>query len=402
MHKIIKTIFLSFVVFGVFNTKAQEEISLSRYNGFGGIKDNWFIELGVGGQVLFATDASLRVPYERITPHISLSCGKWISPFIGVRLQFQSYQLNGAASSKGIYTANRVLGNNIFGNDDPVRDYVKIKPDGSYAQNIYYLNMHFDLQISIMSLIHKGYSESDKWDAIPSIGIGYMHVFEKNGIPAEDMLSANFSIMGKYRINSYFDVNLEVQSAVFPDQFEGRITGKTNESNFAFSAGVTYNFGKKKFNQLVGNHSVVEVQEPVDERIIDTVYIEKVVEVVKVERDTVKIEPQEYSITSILFSIGDDTPKYDVTLNYCDVANFLEQNPNKKIRLDAYSDKETGSLSRNMEISKKRIQFIKNILVKKYKVKESQLIENPIGSGGKQPYNKNKLNRVVVCTVIME
>src|SRR5574344_184171 len=309
MQKIINAIAIVSLFFSTIAVQAEEELSATRYNGFGGIKDNWYVELGVGGQVLFATNASLRLPYQRITPHISLSCGKWISPFIGVRLQFQGYQLNGAYTSKGIYTADKVLDNSIFGNNDPVREYAKIKPDGSYPVNIYYLNMHLDLQVSIMSLIHKGYSASDKWYAIPSIGLGYMHVFAKNGIPAEDVMSANFAVMGKYRINSNFDVNLEVQSAVFPDQFEGRITGKTNESNFAFSAGVTYNIGAKKFNQITSLQSVAEIQEPqiqpqteIEQVVVrDTVYIEKNIETVKVEKDTVKLYPEEISISSILF-----------------------------------------------------------------------------------------------------
>ena len=104
--------------------------------------ENWFVELSVGAEMLFAPDASLRPFGRRISPAVSLAAGKWFTPFIGARLQIKGFQMLGGRTAYGIYLNDPISGNTLFGNNDPVRDYVTVYPAGKYYTPAYYQNSH--------------------------------------------------------------------------------------------------------------------------------------------------------------------------------------------------------------------------------------------------------------------
>lgn len=230
-------------------------------------KINWYIEAGAGAQVLFSTDANRLQGKDRFTPAISLTVGKWITPVWGLRIQAQGYTLNGYSTTNGIYIANPIDNGLIYGNNDPVRHFSTIYPDGSYRHYIRYANIHGDVQCSMANLLFA--HPVCRWDIVPSVGIGWMHVFSYKGIPQGNFISSNFSLLGKYKLNKRLDVNLEVQTIVLPDQFEGKITGKNYENNLSLSVGVTYHFKHKPCKEIL------------------PAPVEKVVEKTKIIRDTI-------------------------------------------------------------------------------------------------------------------
>ncbi|MBO8440761.1 MAG: hypothetical protein IAC51_08960, partial [bacterium] len=126
-----------------------------RYNGLSSWIDNWYIELSAGGNVLFSKDARLNMNEKNVTPNITFAAGKWFSPFVGARLQLHGYSVAAGSSAAGMYIADRQP-DGSFGNNDPVRGFVTIRPDGSYTYPVYYLNAHVDLTVSLLSLINGG------------------------------------------------------------------------------------------------------------------------------------------------------------------------------------------------------------------------------------------------------
>ena len=85
--------------------------------------------------------------------------------------------------------------------------------------------------VRIMNLIYGNFSPEHKWDAIPSVGIGYMTVFPHKGTPTANMITTNFGVPGKYRIQDNWDVNLSVQLALFSELFDSRYIGKNYDCN---------------------------------------------------------------------------------------------------------------------------------------------------------------------------
>ena len=187
-----------------------ESADTTRYTGLSRCEANWFVEMNVGGNVSFSKDSRLNYGAKNLMPNISVSGGKWFSPFVGTRLQLQGYGTAAGSTTVGMYLADPLPGGG-FGNNDPVREHVTIRPDGSYTYPVYFLNIHADVMLSVMSLVNRGMGAQDRWDVIPAVGVGYMHVFSKDGVPASDVLTGSFSVMGKYRVLPFLDVNVEVQ-----------------------------------------------------------------------------------------------------------------------------------------------------------------------------------------------
>jgi len=364
--------------------------------------DNMYFETNLGTQILFTKDAGNLSGTERFTPSFSLICGKWFSPSWGLRLNAQGFSLNGFSTVEGLYIADPVSGS-IYGNDDPVRDKVPIRPDGSYRHYLRYLNIHADVQVSLLNLF-RDYNDQLRWDVIPSLGFGYMHVMEYKGIPKADIISTNFGVMGKYRLNNNFDINIEFTGSVLPDQFDGRITGNTYEGYGSANIGVTCHFGKKHFKKASSFQTVAPVAPVIKEVIIkDTVYInnaEKGAAEVAITEPVISEAAvpsvKTFNLSIIQFSSESALPASGQELAIRNISGFLEQEPQAKIRLEGYCDDKTGTENYNMELARRRAETIFNILVKEYNINPDRLEIKVIGTSS-QPFEKARWNRVVIA-----
>lgn len=391
MKKIILSILTGCLAFGLLpEMSAQGLAGKSTSDRWDDIASNWYLEAGAGAQILFSKDATMLSFGKRITPSLSLTGGKWFSKYWGLRLQLQGYEFNGYSTTDGIYLSDPLHGGLIYGPNDPVRNAVTIHPDGSYRHYLRYMNLHADFQFSLLNLLGRG-GENCKWDVIPAVGMGYMRLFPYKGTSGNNALTANFSVMGKYRLTKDFDLNLEVQTALMPDQFDGRIAGRLYENNCAVTLGVTYHFKKRGFKPRVQY-----VPQEVVRIVKDTVTVTKEVRV-EVEKENVN---QPFTLTSIRFNLNKYVPQRNQEMQYVNIVNYLKQNPRAKIRLDGYADP-TGTAEYNLHLSMKRAVWVRDILMQEYGVPGNRIQAQGIGVNG-QPYEKGAWNRVVLVTVLDE
>ena len=82
-------------------------------------ENNWYVEAGGGAQILFSKNAGLLDAGDRFNPAVSLTVGRWFSPYWGVRVQAQGYQMNGLAVADG----------SNWG--DPVSNPLSVLPNGN-------------------------------------------------------------------------------------------------------------------------------------------------------------------------------------------------------------------------------------------------------------------------------
>ena len=253
------------------------------------------------------------------------------------------------------------------------------------------MNVHADVQVSLFNLIF-GYNTNKpigRWDVIPAVGIGYMQTFAYKGAPQEAFVSTNYALMGKYKFDK-FDVNLEVQSALLPDAFDGRVSGKKVESNLALTLGVTWRLGKQGFKKR-------KVEVPVEVLRTERVQVHDTVVVVRKEKE--KIAPAPFTLAAIRFNINQADPVNDQEIAYNNIAAYMKKNPQAKIRLDGYADRETGTADYNLSLSFKRAISVQTILINDYGIDKKRVEVQGIGSND-QPYGKNKFNRVVNVVAI--
>lgn len=373
---------------------AQDEPVL---NGAGGGANDWYIDLQLGGDVLFNPGASELLATNGVRPNLSFSAGKWIIPHLGMRLQMKSMWWKGVASAANV---------SAWG-----FDLAQMAPlsDGSCAYNIFYVNPHLDLTLSLMSCAKGGYAASQKFDIIPYVGIGYLHGFAAQGVPAGNTVTGNFGLMAKYRVTDRWDLNLELATAVMPNYYAS--ADKGTMADLSFTLGFSYNIGGHTFSareKKQDDSSVSSSRHAAGGS--DTVYVYKHTETV-VERGAPVSNTdlsaaaksgdftQPFQIALIEFPIESATPKQNYEVQYYNVAAFLAAYPDVLIRLDAYCDAETGTAEYNEKLAQKRAEAVRDILVDKYGIDESRIKLNPLGSR-EQVYQKGSLNRIVRITVL--
>ena len=73
--------------------------------------DNWFITAGGGVQVYMGENDSYGSLGKRLAPALDISLGKWITPAVGVRMQYSGLQAKGWTSGETPYSDGLVSGN---------------------------------------------------------------------------------------------------------------------------------------------------------------------------------------------------------------------------------------------------------------------------------------------------
>lgn len=69
--------------------------------------DNWFITAGAGAQVMFGDDDEKGKFGKRISPAINVGVGKWFTPGLGLRLQYNGLNAKGFSYGNGGYIKGR-------------------------------------------------------------------------------------------------------------------------------------------------------------------------------------------------------------------------------------------------------------------------------------------------------
>lgn len=70
-----------------------------------------------------------------------------------------------------------------------------------------------------------------------------------------------------------------------------------------------------------------------------------------------------------------------------EIAGALQDNPDVKVRITGHTDSD-GSAAANMDLSKRRAQAVKTVLVKTYNIAESRLATD--GKGASKPVADNQ------------
>ena len=368
---------------------------------------SFYIEAGVGAQMLFSKNASDLSFGKRITPAFSLTGGKWFSPYIGARLQFQGYSFNAMSDISGTFRQP----DGSFTAYDPARNFNTINPDGSYRRDLRYLNMYAGVQTSLANLLF-GYDSSRKWDVLPGIGVGYMQVFEHRGVPATPMVSTHFSLQGKWRFLEYLDFNAELATAGSPDKFDARKTNDGFAWGLGLTVGATYYFSTDLFDgqkfvwkkkERGERKRKVKQTAQAPEQKVERVYVEQVpvpqevrIEKVEVEK---KVSREPFILTSILFDRDKATFDPSQNIQLQNVANYLKKNASVVLRLEGYSDDETGTERYNLNLSLKRTANVCDVLVKEFGVERERIQLVPLGDT-KRYYDAVEWNRVVLVIAV--
>lgn len=180
------------------------------------------------------------------------------------------------------------------------------------------------------------------------------------------------------------------------------------ESYLAVQAGFTY-----KFKNHYGSHNFVTgklLNEDEWKRLNDDVNSlrsqnEKLANTVDIQAQTIKELTEKLNklgngktleLSNVINFGLDSSNVEDLQLgNLSKVADALKANKDVKVTVRGYADANTGTSEYNQELSVKRANAVKDLLVKKFGVEESQISTEGLGSSV-QLFNNNDWNRVAV------
>ncbi len=201
-------------------------------------KGDFFAGIGGGVNIYHGEHDRQMSFHHRIAPAMDVYVGKWIFPFLGVRIAYTGGHVLGAtnANTGMVFSTGEIYS---FIEDD-------FKP--IYKQEFDYFGVRGDLMLNITSLI-MGQNNGDRlYDISFYGGLGIAKVYEKL---EASRFSVTLGLYNTFRVAKAWDVVLDVHAMAVPEDFEhetGVRPGKKDNGLYSFdgiltaSVGVAYRF----------------------------------------------------------------------------------------------------------------------------------------------------------------
>ncbi len=351
--------------------------------------DNWFISVGGGVQVYTGENDWCGGLGKRLAPALDVSVGKWVTPCVGLRLQYSGLKAKGWNSGEGRYTTT-------------------LDRDNKNGSNIYneefnVMNLHADFMWNVSNAI-SGYREDRFWDFVPYAGFGWAR--SAGNDTHDNEMAATVGLLNVLRISKALDVNLEAKFMVVNDRFDGVARGRSFDGMGTLTAGLTYNFPVRGFKRA-SDIIVIDDNTEFINKIND---LESMLQKAEAARDALKkqlademakapkVVSEPYLVVpefAIFFNIGKANITKKELVNIEAIAKAIKEQPGAKFVLFASADKETGTAAYNQKLSEKRGNAVYEALTQKFGVNPDQLEIKAVGSS-EQNYEGAALNRVVV------
>ncbi len=373
---------------GVTTVSAQQTGAPIEKNEYivGGIWDNWFVSVGAG----IGTNATLTNKFSRmgglggLNDNFSLafdaSVGKWFTPFVAGRLQYNGFE-------------------------------AKTQINGSQSITWNSFGLHADAMLNLTALI-RGYNPEGLYDLIPFAGAGILI----DGSNKEPLYVAG--LLNKFRLTSCLDANVELRAGVSSTRF---VPTTNNLGTFfmplSATVGLSYNFGKnfakgyKTTMQIYDDaknyyeaplRAQVEALNSKNSQLTNTTNrLSRENANLKGELSVAQAEAAKAIKEAIVYTALFNINSAKLTAKSADRLMMLAgeiKSTNSNYIIEGYADSATGTPEFNQELSLARANAIYNILVEKCGIDANRL--TVVAKGGSNAYEQIKLDRNAI--VIMD
>lgn len=334
---------------------------------------NWFVSFGGGANIYFGEFDKHESLNKRISYAGKLAVGKWFTPSVGFRAQFDIARMKGFLNPFSTqFTVTDIARNHIYGTID---EY------GYYKEKFNYFNSHLDLLFSIFK-----YKENRFYQLIPYIGLGYAFRFGygENGGIHEGEFTLNTGIINRFRLSKSLDIDFETGGMFVNQRFDGSYGGQMLEGGFTATLGLNIKLGKTKTfkrpekcdyssyeNQLAAakqdnNNNVKKLSDELSAAKQKIANLEQQInEKPKQEKPTVEEQKTiKETFDAILFETDSDKIKDAAKLEIDKVVDILKKYSNVTVKLSGHTDSR-GSISYNQQLSQRRAESVKKYLQEK-------------------------------------
>ncbi|MDE6263173.1 MAG: OmpA family protein, partial [Muribaculaceae bacterium] len=214
----------------------------------------------------------------------------------------------------------------------------------------------------------------------------------------------------RFRLCRYVDFFLEGRATFAGDNFNNIAGGRPVDMGFQGTGGFTFNLGGKSFQtydpcadqayiaDLNGQVNDLRAELAVTAAALAQAESQLPCPEVKVV-ETAAPQPVQAAplMSTVRFTINSAKVSPMEMVNVYNVAEYMKANPDTKVVITGYADKDTGTATYNQKLSEKRAQAVYDILVNNYGISADRLTKSAEGSA-EQPYDTNNWNRIVIFT----
>lgn len=385
MKKII--LFASFLLLAIMISAQEKDgysTELGRNTTFikNGFWDNWFIGAGAQGNVYFGDKDAQADFWKRVTVAPNFQFGKWFNPYMGARIK--------ASGITNIHT---------FNNDASMMSrnkHVTVEANFMWNMTDYLMN----------------YNANRVYAFIPYAGFGWAYGWDYHNFPASfnssnhvNSVSIDAGIINKFRFSDRISLNIEFSGKLLRDEFDQRTGGKSGYDFLgSASAGLVFNLGgKSKFTQAVlrdqseidALNTKINSQRYEIERLANQPVPEPKVVVKEVVVKEVENKGNEPVNNVVLFRINQVKIDPMQEVNVYNVAQYLKDNKDMKVRIVGYTDKATGTAAINEKLSRQRAQNVEALMIGKYGIERERVIVDWKGQTN-PPFGVAEWDRAVI------
>ena len=370
-----KMILLSVFALGALTINAQTAVVES-----GGFWDNWSIGIQGGGTMKMSGTGF----FKSARPAFGLTIGKQWTPILGIDVQGMGY-VNTTNSSTMV--------------------------DASDVSLIGRMNL--------MNLF-AGYEGMPRPFEIETVtGLGWLHHY-MNGVGDTDDLSARVGLNFNFNLGEDAAWTIGVKPAVVfnltGDYPSKKMALNRKHANMEILLGLTYHFadgdGNRHFAMVntvdpmafaAMNVEINDLREVLAAKDIELVGLADELLVVQNQLNEARNKQVEASgktihilesVVAFPFNQSDVQSSQMASLEH--VANYLKKNPDANITVNGYASPE-GTEEYNLQLSQRRADAVKNLLVSKYGIEADRI--NAIGHGVGDIFSEPAWNRVGICTI---
>lgn len=320
--------------------------------------DNWFLQVGGGVNTVFNNGIG------RVSPAAEFYVGKWFFPSFGVRVGALGYRNRPNGTETGWFSGREPF---WFGHAD------------------------VDVMTSVINWFN--YNEHRFWDICPYLRGSAIYTSQGEGGHVEP--GVGVGIHNGLRLGKRVDLYLEA-TAVAAREKAYRERGNVILFPSA-TAGIVVKLGRVGWRR----HEPVYVKgdtEYVERVVRDTVTVVEIQEKEKIVVDSVLIKQMKEEPLTLFFDL-DQTVLTQREVDHLEFYAKYVLTPDSVVLLTGSADKETGNPSHNQWLSEQRNAYVKDILIRVYKLKPENIQEVANGDR-KNEFRTKEMNRCVTISFI--
>ncbi|MBK5722264.1 OmpA family protein [Dysgonomonas sp. Marseille-P4677] len=349
-----------------------------------GFWDNWFIGAGAGANIYFGDHDADAKFFRRLTVTPNFQLGTWFNPYYGGRLK-----LTGGTN---IHTFNENA--NLMSR----QRYVGAELNFLWNMTDYLCN----------------YNAKRVYNFIPYIGMGWAYTWDYKNFPENfdiphhiNSATVDLGIIHRFRFSERAALDIEMSGKLMRNKSDLRTDSKGYDVLGTVSASLVFNIGSKAtFTEAIirDQREIDELNNKINAQRMEIERLAQRPEVVSrpeptvVVKEVIKEVNQEPVNNVVLFNINKTKVEPHQEVNVYNVAKYLRDNPNSKVRIVGYTDRATGTPTINEKLSRERAQNVADLIIGKYSIDKSRVNIQWEGQAN-PPFSVDEWNRAVILYI---